>query len=88
MERLTKRAVSVQGNLKTCCVKFNSAECDLIKGDCTHCSIEDRAWDRLADLEDQLESGELVRAEEVKQRCKMCPGFGLMAAHGNGKPKE
>lgn len=50
-ERLTKKDVSAQGIYKTCCVNFHNAECKILQGDCTMCSTEDKAWDRLAQYE-------------------------------------
>jgi hypothetical protein len=41
MERLTKLAVSVQGEEKTCCANFMSVECVFRNGNCGGCSFND-----------------------------------------------
>lgn len=51
MERLTKRATSVSGVYKTCCVHFGHGVCASVEGRCGVCGYNDDAWDSLCDYE-------------------------------------
>lgn len=68
MERLTKLAVSVQGELKTCCTKFMNLECIYRNGECGSCSVNDKAWDKLRRYEEMEEQGRMIEVV----RCKDC----------------
>jgi hypothetical protein len=60
MERMTKLAVSVQGELKTCCTKFMNLECIYRNGECGRCSVNDKAWDKLRYYEELEEQGRMI----------------------------
>jgi hypothetical protein len=71
MERLTKLAVSVQGEEKTCCANFMNEECVYWSGTCSQCSTNDKVWDKLRryeEMEEQGRSAEIVRCEDCKFR--------------------
>jgi hypothetical protein len=60
MKRLTKLAVSMQGEEKTCCVNFMGVECIYRNGECGRCSINDQAWDKLRRYEELEEQGRMI----------------------------
>ena len=60
MDRFTKRSMSVSGISKICCTSFESYECNLLLGNCDLCSVNDGAWERLAEYENTELSPERV----------------------------
>ena len=51
MERLTIKDISASGIYKTCCAKFRCDECNLLQGDCSRCSFNEKVWDKLSAYE-------------------------------------
>jgi len=65
MDRFTKHA-----NGKTCCTSFMNDECQRLSGHCCECSVNDKAWDKLAEYEDAAEQAAenpALTLEQLKQ---------------------